>query len=105
MTSATDTDPDRASFTIALNTARDQIIHAASVIAGTVIDLIGAIGRAVLNDLLPNRRIRISPRVVNEHLQTPRQMPHRPHQPPRRDHHHHHPVDNQPRALTTRHCR
>ena len=68
MTSATDTDPDtnpdRASFTIALNTARDQIIHAASVIAGTVIDLIGAIGRAVLNDLLPNRRIRISPRVV-----------------------------------------
>lgn len=62
--SAPDTDPDRASFTIALNTARDQIIHAAAVIAGTVIDLVGAIGRAVLNDLLPERRIRISPRVV-----------------------------------------
>jgi hypothetical protein len=56
--------PDRASFTIALNTARDQVIHAAAVIAGTVIDLIGAIGRAVLNDLLPERRTRMSPRVV-----------------------------------------
>ena len=68
MTGATDHDPgtapDRASFTIALNSARDQIIHAAGVIAGTVIDLVGAIGRAVLNDPLPERRIRISPRVV-----------------------------------------
>jgi hypothetical protein len=68
MTGATDHNPDihpdRASFTIALNTARDQVIHAAAVIAGTVIDLIGTIGRAVLNDLLPARRTRISPRVV-----------------------------------------
>jgi ATP/maltotriose-dependent transcriptional regulator MalT len=68
MTSATnhdpDTTPDRASFTTALNTARDQVIHAAGVIAGTVIDLVGSIGRAVLNDLLPARRNRISPRVV-----------------------------------------
>ena len=68
MTGATDHDPhttpDRASFTIALNTARDQVIHAAGVITGTVIDLVGGIGRAVLNDLLPARRNRISPRVV-----------------------------------------
>ena len=68
MTGATDHDPhttpDRASFTIALNTARDQVIHAAGVITGTVIDLVGGIGRAVLNDLLPERRTRISPRVV-----------------------------------------
>jgi hypothetical protein len=68
MTGATDhhpdTRPDRASFTIALNTARDQVIHAAGVITGTVIDLIGSIGRAVLNNLLPERRSRISPRVV-----------------------------------------
>jgi hypothetical protein len=68
MTGATDhdpdNDPDRASFTIVLNTARDQVIHAVGVIAGTVIDLIGKIGRAVLNDLLPGRRTRISPRVV-----------------------------------------
>jgi hypothetical protein len=58
------TNPDRASFTTALNTARDQIIHAANVIADTTIDLVGAIGRAVLADLLPPRRARVSPRVT-----------------------------------------
>jgi transposase IS4-like protein/DDE family transposase len=58
------TDPDRASFTIALNAARDQLIHAADVIAGTVIDLIGTIGRHVLAALLPPRRLRASPRIV-----------------------------------------
>jgi hypothetical protein len=58
------TDPDRASFTIALNAARDQLIHAANVIAGTVIDLIGTIGRHVLARLLPARRLRVSPRIV-----------------------------------------
>jgi hypothetical protein len=58
------TPPDRCSFTIALNTARDQIIHAAGVIADTTIDLIGTIGRAVLADPLPARRARTSPRVV-----------------------------------------
>jgi hypothetical protein len=56
--------PDRGSFTIALNTARDQLIHAAGVIADTTIDLIGTIGRAVLADLLPTRRPRTSPRIV-----------------------------------------
>lgn len=56
--------PDRASFTVALHAARDQLIHAAGVIAGTVIDLVGAIGRAVLTDLMPTRRTRVSPRVV-----------------------------------------
>jgi hypothetical protein len=68
MAGATDTDPatspDRASFTTALNTARDQVIHAAGVISATVIDLVGKIGRAVLAGLLPERRTRISPRVV-----------------------------------------
>jgi hypothetical protein len=44
---------DRASFTIALHTARDQVIHAAGVIAATTIDLVGKIGRAVLTNLLP----------------------------------------------------
>jgi hypothetical protein len=62
--SDTDTDPDRASFTIALNAARDQVIHAAGVIAGTVIDLVGAIGRLVLDDLLPERRLRVNARIV-----------------------------------------
>jgi hypothetical protein len=68
MTDATnsqmDVDPDRASFTIALNAARDQVVHAAGVIAGTVIDLIGKIGRLVLDDLLPERRLRVNARTV-----------------------------------------
>lgn len=59
-----DVDPDRGSFTVALHAARDQVINAAGVLAGTVIDLVGAIGRHVLDDLLPDRRCRTSPRVV-----------------------------------------
>jgi hypothetical protein len=59
-----DIDPDRASFTITLNAARDQLINAAGVIADTVIDLVGAIGRQVLDNLMPDRRLRSNPRVV-----------------------------------------
>jgi hypothetical protein len=58
------TDPDRGSFTVALNTARDQLIQAAGVIADTVIDLAGTIGRHVLDALMPDRRLRVTPRVV-----------------------------------------
>jgi hypothetical protein len=58
------TDPDRASFTVALNAARDQVILAAGVLAGPVTDLAGEIGRLVLASLMPSRRLRISPRVV-----------------------------------------
>lgn len=54
----------RASFTVAVHAARDQVVHAAGVIAATTIDLVGAIGRAVLADLQPARRRRRSPRVV-----------------------------------------
>ncbi len=57
-------DPDRASFTIAYQTARDQVIQTANVIAGTVIDLVGTIGRHVLAALLPDRRLRVCPRIV-----------------------------------------
>jgi hypothetical protein len=57
-------DPDRASFTIALNAARDQVVLAAGVTAGPAIDLAGAIGRTVLASLMPARRLRTSPRVV-----------------------------------------
>jgi hypothetical protein len=57
-------DPDRGSFTIALQAARDLLTQAAGVIADTVIDLAGAIGRRVLDNLLPDRRLRISPRIV-----------------------------------------
>jgi hypothetical protein len=56
-------DPDRAAFTIALNTARDQIICAAGIISRTQTDLVGRIGTAVLNGLLPARRDRSRPRV------------------------------------------
>lgn len=56
--------PDRASFTIALAAARDQLVQAAGVIATTTVDLVGAIGRAVLANLLPARRLRTSPRIV-----------------------------------------
>ena len=59
-----DVDPDRGSFTVALDAARDQLIKAAGVIAETTIDLVGAIGRQVLDNLLPDRRCRITPRVV-----------------------------------------
>jgi hypothetical protein len=61
-------DPDRASFTIALQAARDQVIQAAAVLADTAIDLIGVIGRAVLDHLMPDRRLRVSPRAVKRPL-------------------------------------
>jgi hypothetical protein len=68
MTDATDsqpgTDPDRASFTTALTTARNQLIQAAGVITDTIIDLVGVIGRAVLAHLLPDRRIRVKTRMI-----------------------------------------
>jgi hypothetical protein len=57
-------DPDRASFSVALNAARDQVILAAGVTAGPVTDLAGKIGRPVLASLMPGRRLRVSPRVV-----------------------------------------
>jgi hypothetical protein len=59
-----DLDPDRGSFTIALNAARDQLVQAAGVIAETVIDLVGVIGRHVLDNRMPDRRRRTNPRVV-----------------------------------------
>src|SRR6266545_4349995 len=60
----TATDPDRASFSIAWQAARDQHIQATNVIADTVIDLAGTIGRHVLANLMPTRRLRVSPRIV-----------------------------------------
>lgn len=59
-----DIDPDRGSFTITLNAARDELVKAAGVIADTVIDLVGTIGRHVLDNLMPDRRLRTNPRVV-----------------------------------------
>lgn len=61
-------DPDRASFTTALETARDQITLAAGIWpehhGDDRVDLLGQIGYAVLDQLIPPRRLRISARKV-----------------------------------------
>ena len=63
-----DVDPDRASFSIALHVARDQLITAMGVLTdtnpNTGIDLVGELGRRVLDHLMPARRSRTNPRVV-----------------------------------------
>jgi hypothetical protein len=58
------TDPGRGSLAIALSPARNLLTQAASIIAGAVIDLTGAVGRRVLDNLLSGRRLRASPRIV-----------------------------------------
>nr|CEL19435.1 Mobile element protein [Kibdelosporangium sp. MJ126-NF4]CTQ94766.1 Mobile element protein [Kibdelosporangium sp. MJ126-NF4] len=58
------TDPDRASFTTALETARDQLTAAHAIHPTEPVDLLGAIGRAILRTLLPPRRPRFSARTV-----------------------------------------
>ena len=68
-------DLDRGSFTIALNAARDQVAQATAVIAEDVIELAGAIGRRVLDNLLPALRLRVSPRIVKRDLQVPGPRP------------------------------
>jgi hypothetical protein len=57
-------DPDRASFTTALEAARDQLTAAAGVCPADDDDLAGVIGRTVLATLLPARRPRYSARTV-----------------------------------------
>ena len=58
------TNPGRASFTTALETARDQLTAAAGIFPDNPADLAGVIGRAVLSTLLPARRPRFSARKV-----------------------------------------
>jgi hypothetical protein len=72
------TDPGRASFTIALETARETLIQAAGVVTdGT--DLTGRIGRAVLDGLLEPRRPRVSVRKIKSPLSRWNKAdPHRP---------------------------
>src|ERR1039458_3408969 len=55
------TNPDRASFTSAMEAARDQLTAARGVCPDGPADLTGVIGRAVLGTLLPPRRLRASP--------------------------------------------
>ena len=59
--SVSGTDPDRASFTVALETAREQVTAADGIAPGPGC---GRIGRAILADLLPARRPRTAPRKV-----------------------------------------
>ncbi|MEV1179475.1 transposase [Nonomuraea sp. NPDC049784] len=54
---------ERISFTILLQTARDQVTTATGILPPEPVALVGAIGRAVLNDLLPaERRQRVKAR-------------------------------------------
>jgi Insertion element 4 transposase N-terminal/Transposase DDE domain len=61
------TDPDRASFTIALQTAIDTVTAADGIIPAATTGN-GRIGRAVLDGLLPPRRPRVSVRKVKSPL-------------------------------------
>jgi Insertion element 4 transposase N-terminal/Transposase DDE domain len=58
------TNPDRASFTTALEAARDQLTAAQGICPSGPADLTGVIGRAVLATLLPARRPRYSARKI-----------------------------------------
>ncbi len=72
------TDPDRASFTIALQTAIDTVTGADGVLTSDARDP-GRLGRAVLDGLLPPRRPRVSVRKVKSPLSRWNKAdPHRP---------------------------
>jgi hypothetical protein len=72
-------DPDRAGFTTALRTAQDLLVKAEGVVEDGPIDLVGDIGRAVLADLAPPRRPRVSVRKVKSPLSRWNKAdPHRP---------------------------
>jgi hypothetical protein len=58
------TDPDRASFTTALEAAREELIAARGICPNGPADLPGVVGRDVLATLLPARRARFSARKV-----------------------------------------
>jgi len=69
--------PDRAGFTTALVTAQNLLIKADNIIDD--LDPIGQIGRAVLADLAPPRRLRVSTRKVKSALSRYNKAdPHRP---------------------------
>ena len=61
------TDPDRASYQIAVETAQTLVTGARNVVTGHA-DLIGDIGRAVLASLHGPRRPRVCPRRVKSPL-------------------------------------
>ncbi|MHA6757013.1 IS4 family transposase [Streptacidiphilus sp. PAMC 29251] len=58
------TDPDRTGFTTALESAREELTLARGIVETGEVDLVGAIGRAVLANLLDERRPRFNARKV-----------------------------------------
>jgi hypothetical protein len=88
-------DPDRGSFTIALNATRNLLTQAANIIAGTIIDLIGAIGRASWTTCCPTGGCASAPHRQTRDLQIPGQRPQ--HQPAQLQSH---PRDQHPHCRT-----
>ncbi|MFG1711334.1 IS4 family transposase [Nonomuraea sp. M3C6] len=73
------TDPDRAPFTTALLTAQDLLVKAENVIPDDHVTIPGRIGHAVLEDLAPPRRPRVSVRKIKSPLSRWNKAdPHRP---------------------------
>ncbi|MFL4480033.1 transposase [Paeniglutamicibacter sp. ORCA_105] len=65
-------DADRASFSIALDTAQNTLIQAANTTIDARIDQIGKNGRDILQNLLPEPRLRVCPpHRQSSHLQVP----------------------------------
>ena len=113
------TDPDRASFATALETAKDLLVRAENVITAND-DLVGRIGRAILDDLHPcpdgpaPQRIRKVKSPLSRYNKKDPYRPERSNTDHRRGRHHQRPrterhdtpiemLDHGPRALTTRH--
>jgi Insertion element 4 transposase N-terminal/Transposase DDE domain len=67
VTTVPGTDPDRASYQIAVQAAQTMVTHASNVITGAA-DLAGTIGRAVLAALHPPRRPRVCARRIKSPL-------------------------------------
>ena len=90
------TDPDRASFTSALEAAREELTAARGICPDGPADLPGVIGRAVLATLLPARRLRYSARKVkcatSRYLNRDDGRPTRGHRHHLNRHHHAHPA-------------
>jgi hypothetical protein len=112
------TDPDRASYQIAVETAQDMVTQARNIITTASADLAGDIGRAVLAGLHPPRRPRVCARRVKSPLSRwNKHPPGKPRENLRIAHDHHRDpprppadsdppttmLDNRPRTLTPRH--
>ncbi len=72
-----DLDPDRGSFTIALNAARDQLVQAAGVIAETVINLVGKIGHTI-RAITCSRPVAAEPAPASSNVPSPNTGPKAP---------------------------